>query len=180
MLPLFPGERYCAVLEQTPETSSGAVLHDNTAIRDIRACSDEQNNVRMSQCSHDCAFVSEIDELLWIGVVQFEFLHGNSNQSPSSLVDDAISTFRDLPKNLQVTPIYGILSVEHARVLLSRLKSFLVSSNNNTISRRRRSILHLFYFLHCQLGSFFELFFQHCDSRSNSNDLFLFFLWFPE
>ena len=130
----------------------------------------------MSQCSHDSAFVREINELLWIGVIHFEFLHCNCYQSPSSLVDYAITTFGDLPKDLDVTPIDGVLGVEHTRVLLLwRLRSFLVSSDNNTIISRR-CIFHLFDLLYCKLVSFFELFFQQSDSRSNSCELFLFFL----
>lgn len=92
------------VLEVAPEWPASTVFQNYTVIFGFDDCSQEHDNVRMSDCFHGIALTEEIPQTN-ISIVNFKLFDHNYDFSPLGFEDDPVSSFIQSLNYIELRPL---------------------------------------------------------------------------
>ena len=84
-----------SILKIRPERSFGTVFKDDAVVRIAGNCSQEHDDMRVSDSFHGMALAQEISQAD-ISILNFEFFDNNRYFSPSRFINNTISSLANL------------------------------------------------------------------------------------
>ena len=79
-----------------PKSALFTILKNDGKMRRFRACSQEHDDVGMSQGFHSVAFTDEVSDRVVIFLINFEQFDSHRTFSPCCHIDDSVSSLGDL------------------------------------------------------------------------------------